>query len=275
VLGVAVGDVLILLARGKTTAQVTDGLVMRYSTNDPTKTYSAVLVKEEAEYSRMYTAAATSLAGGEVVTFQISSDLSTFTYVNPGGSKQYELGLEQTGEYPGDVSFPGLQIGANEAHVVTVEDWNHLSTTRITIGMDQGNDGSIDEAIALQGQPHDDAPNSMEEVMETSPDGEKIERTIAPRGDEDWFRFELTEGAKIKIHLTSLPADCVYFYDENGILLEGAAHRGRRAEHIIRHHQPPGIYYVRVKGYAGAFDENDSYKLRFKVNSSSKGRAMR
>lgn len=33
-----------------------------------------------------------------------------------------------------------------------------------------------------------------------------------------------------------------------------------------------GFYYVRVAGYAGAWDESDSYLLRFKVNPQGKGR---
>lgn len=127
-----------------------DGLALRYSTDDVAKTYSAVMVKEVPNHSRIYTAAHTSLAAGEVVTFQIGTDLSTFTYVNPGGVKEYELGLEQTGIYSGAVVFPNLEIGANEVHIISVEDWDHLRTTHITLNVDEGNDGSIDRAIVLQ-----------------------------------------------------------------------------------------------------------------------------
>ncbi|MCD4737823.1 MAG: PPC domain-containing protein [Anaerolineae bacterium] len=243
-----------------------DGLTMRYATNDAAKTYSAVLVKEGADYSRTYTAAHTSLTAGEAVTFQVSADLSTFTYINPGGAKQYDLGLEQRGVYSGAVLISNLEIGANEAHIVSVEDWGSLETTRITLGVDEGNDGSIDRTIVLQGQPDDDAPNSMEGVTETSPNNIRIERTIAPSGDEDWFRFELTEEAEIKIELNGLPADYdLYLYTASGELLDASTHRGSSGERIHLRHQPAGFYYVQVVGYAGAWDASDTYRLYCKV----------
>ncbi len=73
----------------------------------------------------------------------------------------------------------------------------------------------------------DDAPNSMAEITETSPNGAKIERYINPSGDEDWFRFELTERSNINVQLTSLPADYdLYLYDADGLLLEASERRG-------------------------------------------------
>ena len=53
------------------------------------------------------------------------------------------------------------------------------------------------------------------------------------------------------------------------------AWHGGRSERIILKHQPAGFYYVRVAGYAGAWDGGDSYLLRFKVNPHGKGRKAR
>lgn len=112
----------------------------------------------------------------------------------------------------------------------------------------------------------DDAPNSMTEVTETSPTDANIERTIAPRGDVDWFRFELTKVSDINIQLTSLPADYdLYLYDEGGELIAYSMRFGRRTERIILKNQAVGVYYVRVKGFAGAWDVTDSYLLRFEA----------
>ena len=113
----------------------------------------------------------------------------------------------------------------------------------------------------------DDAPNSMAEITETSPNGVKIERYINPSGDEDWFRFELAEVSNINVQLTSLPADYdLYLYDANGVLLEASERRGVMEERIIRKDQPAGYYYVQVVGYDGAWNADNSYLLRFKVN---------
>jgi len=113
----------------------------------------------------------------------------------------------------------------------------------------------------------DDVPNSMAEIAETSPNGARIERYINPSGDEDWFRFELAEVSNINVQVTSLPADYdLYLYDADGVLLEASERRGVREERIIRKDQPAGYYYVQVVGYDGAWDADNSYLLRFKVN---------
>ena len=39
-----------------------------------------------------------------------------------------------------------------------------------------------------------------------------------------------------------------------------------REERIIRKDQPAGYYYVQVVGYDGAWNADNSYLLRFKVN---------
>jgi hypothetical protein len=86
---------------------------MSYSTNDPSKTFSAIIYRQTSDFSRVFTVANTSLAAGEVVTFEVSPDLATFKFLNPGGAKTYDLSLEQAEVYSGTVSLSGdLQMEA-------------------------------------------------------------------------------------------------------------------------------------------------------------------
>jgi hypothetical protein len=114
--------------------------------------------------------------------------------------------------------------------------------------------------------PADDAPNSMAEVIQTSPKSVRIERYIAPSGDEDWFRFDLTAVSDVDVQLSSLPADYdLYLYNATGRLIGFSVHNGRRRERITLDRLSIGYYYVQVVGYAEAWDETAPYRLRFKA----------
>ena len=104
-------------------------------------------------------------------------------------------------------------------------------------------------------------------VSHTSPNDAKIEAYIAPQGDVDWFRFQLTQVADINVQLTSLPADYdLYLYDAGGSLLGASEQRGLREERIAAKDQPAGFYYVQIAGFAGAWQGTKPYQLRFKTN---------
>ena len=75
-----------------------------------------------------------------------------------------------------------------------------------------------------------------------------------------------------RIRLSAFHPLPLYLYDANGVLLEASERRGVRAERIILEMQPAGDYCVRVAGYSGAWDADDSYLLRFKVVYRLRGR---
>jgi hypothetical protein len=125
-----------------------DSLSLTYTTNDDYKEYSAIIAEEFVDTSRIVSVN-TRISAGETATLEITNE-QTFKYVNSGGSKTYDLILQQRGIGTGDTSFTDLIIGNDETHIVKVIDWDHLDTTEIILEIDQDNDGTIDEVRTLR-----------------------------------------------------------------------------------------------------------------------------
>lgn len=119
-----------------------------YSTNDDYKEYSATIAEELSEASRIVTVD-TNISAGDLTTLEIT-DKQSFKYTNAGGTKSYNLFLEQRGASIDYASFTGLTIEANETHVVNVEEWDDLEDTVIDIEIDYDSDGVVDEIQRLQ-----------------------------------------------------------------------------------------------------------------------------
>lgn len=109
--------------------------------------------------------------------------------------------------------------------------------------------------------PPDKAPDRMEEVTRTHPVGVPLLGYIAPDGDVDWYRFELTQTTRLRATLYNLPADFdIYVFDGNGVFL-WASTRGYQRYERVAAQIPAGVYYVRLDGYAGAWSQEESYYL--------------
>ncbi len=112
----------------------------------------------------------------------------------------------------------------------------------------------------------DDMPNIPGLVSATSPNNVNLRRYLNPSGDEDWFRFRLTQKGSPQIHLTSLPTNYdLYVYNSAGQLIGSSKKDKKAAELVILVNAAPGNYYVRVIGVGGAWDANNPYQLRFNV----------
>jgi hypothetical protein len=64
-------------------------------------------------------------------------------------------------QVPAEFCWSDVNLQAGDRHILTPEDWDHLSSTRVRLDIDEGNDGSIDETqwlvghgLALTMQPH-------------------------------------------------------------------------------------------------------------------------
>jgi hypothetical protein len=110
----------------------------------------------------------------------------------------------------------------------------------------------------------DDAPNTLDAVTQTSPKDVNLRYYINPSGDEDWFRFEVTQIGSLQVHLTSLPANYdLFVYNAAGQLLGSSTKDKKAAEFVELKNVLPGDYYIRIVGVDGAWDANNPYQLRF------------
>jgi len=107
----------------------------------------------------------------------------------------------------------------------------------------------------------DEAPDRMEDVTRTQSLGTPVEGYIAPTGDVDWYRFELTESMRLRIQLVDLPADYdLYVFDGSG-RFRWASTWGRQLPEEVVVRVPAGVYYLRLDGYAGAWNGETPYWL--------------
>ena len=84
---------------------------------------------------------------------------------------------------------------------------------------------------------------------------------IAPAGDVDWYRFELTETMRLRVELYDLPADfdLYVFASDERFLYASTWGRLLPEEVVVR--VPAGVYYLRLVGYAGAWSGEVPYRL--------------
>lgn len=140
----------------------------------------------------------------------------------------------------------------------TWELWPYDYDTYTKVVEPSGLGGPVAPLVAL---PPDEAPDRMEEVTHTAPLGEPIDGYIAPTGDVDWYRFELTATIRVRATLYDLPADFdVYLFDGSGQFL-WASTWGRTLPEEVVVRVPAGVYYVQLVGYAGAWSGEVPYRL--------------
>jgi hypothetical protein len=110
----------------------------------------------------------------------------------------------------------------------------------------------------------DDAPNCRA-LADPLADGDHLRRTIAPAGDEDWYRFDANGSATYRVQLIALPADYdLELYDADGRLVD-APYRRSKASEQVRSRLPAGRYYVHVVGFGGAYDFEHEYQLKLQT----------
>ena len=110
----------------------------------------------------------------------------------------------------------------------------------------------------------DDASN-YRQLAAPIRDGDMLDRTIWPVGDEDWFTFTANGSSKYRAQIVGLTHDYdLELYDATGNLLQ-APHTRSNASEQLRSVLPAGTYYLRVVGYAGAADQDHPYKLKLQT----------
>jgi hypothetical protein len=126
---------------------------IKFSTTAESKRYTAVLIREQKDVSRSYTISDTTISKDGEVVFQASDGLSSFSFVNRGSQKTFDLNIEQSGTEARAFVAKGLSIGANETRKVEVQNWSKLEQVPLIIQIDKGNDGTIDDVQTVKSLP--------------------------------------------------------------------------------------------------------------------------
>jgi lecithin:cholesterol acyltransferase len=110
----------------------------------------------------------------------------------------------------------------------------------------------------------DDAPDTMRFAEALTPKAQ-LDRFVDPSGDDDRFRFDADGVSTYRAQIVGLPADYdLELYDADGRLVAAPHRRGKESEEI-RQRLAAGRYYLRVRGYAGAWDATHPYQLKLQT----------
>ena len=113
--------------------------------------------------------------------------------------------------------------------------------------------------------------NNTRQTAKIIPVNQNITAQIATSTDKDWNRFSNTSAnRKIKIELTTLPADYDVQLRRNTSLIATSENAGTADELIIYNtNTVANNYYAYVYGYNGAFSNTQCYTLRVSLSSSN------
>ena len=120
----------------------------------------------------------------------------------------------------------------------------------------QGNDEEPHAIVA------DDAPGYRELAAPIAVgDKLKLKRTIFPRGDEDWFRFEANGTSNYRAELEGRDGYQLELVRADGTVLQSTNRRSKERDDV-RGVLSAGTYYLHVLGVGGAADREHPYKLK-------------
>lgn len=113
--------------------------------------------------------------------------------------------------------------------------------------------------------------NNTRNTAKVVPVNQNITAQIATSTDKDWNRFSNTSTARrIKVELTTLPADYDLQLYRNSTLLATSQNTGTSNELIIYNTTTvSSSYYAYVYGYNGAFSNSQCYTLRISLSSTN------
>jgi pre-peptidase len=187
----------------------------------------------------------TTIAGGTITPAGMSSVQLLATDDASGVGASYVVGADPTPtRYAGPFDVP-------------------LYSTVTFLSVDrQGNVENPQSIVA------DDAPGDRALAAPIAV-GAKLDRTIWPQGDEDWFRFDADGTSTYRAQLYGLTSDYdLELVDSRGTVLEAPNTRSTASEEV-RGLLPAGTYYLHVVGVSGAADRDHPYKLKLQVLGSS------
>ncbi len=93
---------------------------------------------------------------------------------------------------------------------------------------------------------------------------------ICPSGDEDWFKFSVASGQEITLDLYDLPADFdLALYDPSNTYVTDSANADTTPERIVHTALMGGDYRAHIRGYNGAYSEEDDYCIRVELGEES------
>jgi len=124
------------------------------TTNDADKSLAATLFRTVNGGSEQRVSSLENLALGSGAPLSLTTENGADSLVVGGGAGSiYDVCFYQQTDtqVPAEFCWSDVDLQAGDRHILTPEDWDHLSSTRVRLDIDEGNDGTVDETQWLVG----------------------------------------------------------------------------------------------------------------------------
>ena len=128
-----------------------DGTQLSYAVNS-TKQVTLTIATDTLNESYQFQLGATDIGTGQVVSMTVDADTDQLLFNNAqAGGGQYDLEIKRVSVAGENIFVHGnITIAATDTHYLDYGSWN--GTGSITLYIDHGSDGTIDETIVLENQ---------------------------------------------------------------------------------------------------------------------------
>ncbi len=116
---------------------------------------------------------------------------------------------------------------------------------------------------------YDISGNDSRNGAATIPFNTDIKGLINPTGDNDYYKFVITNPGTITLTLTTLPADYDLRLYRNNTQV-AISQNGGTTNETINYTATANTYYARVYGYNGAFNATNCYTLKVQLGTASR-----
>jgi uncharacterized repeat protein (TIGR01451 family) len=139
---------------GAARAAIADETDFVITTDEASKAASVTLYRSASggNETRTYDLDNLAIGSGTPVSITTRSEADALIVGGAAGSI-YDVCFQNLveGGMPNELCWSDINLQAGDRHILTPEDWDHLSNTRVRLDTDEGNDGSIDQSEWLVG----------------------------------------------------------------------------------------------------------------------------
>ncbi len=211
-------------------------------------------------------------------TSAITTNSATLGWSGLSGDANYDIDYKEASSgtwINAATATTNTSVGIAGLTASTLYDWQVRTNciNGLTSNYSQAQFTTATEGAICPGE-FDVATNGNTAGAATIPLNTDVFGLVEARGDNDYYRFNITTGGTITISLSNLPADYqLALLSSAGALLQTSANNGTANESISRD-VPAGTYYARVYPKSnGAWNAISCYTLKVQTGTATRNEA--
>ncbi|MEP7111429.1 MAG: T9SS type A sorting domain-containing protein, partial [Ferruginibacter sp.] len=222
-----------------------------------------------AQFTTAATATCNAPAGLNTTSITTSSATAGWTAVSGAVNYTVEYKLNSAPTWT-VFAAATTSTSVNITGLVAASAYNWRVLTNCTSGSSAYTQANFTTASPGCSSQYDVTTNGTSSGAALIPFNTNITGLISPSGDNDYYKFVISNSGTATITLTTLPADYdIRVYRSNGTSQVGISQVGGTGSETITRTYSAGTYYVRVYGYNGANNATICYTLRIATGTAS------